>query len=184
MQHFLLGLGPDGTQTGGDEIGEPARIGDVGGQRLQIVGHQRRQRDDLLEVRLDVALQRVDLEPVVFLQHLGCFDDAATQVRPRRGDLFEPHAREALHDDAEAAVRQLEHLVNLAGGADRMQIVLRRLVFAGLALREHGNGLAAGNGFVNQFDGAFAGHRERHERLRKQHRVAQRQHRHLRRHAE
>ena len=34
------------------------------GQRLQIVGQQRRQRHDLLEVRLDVARQRVDLEAV------------------------------------------------------------------------------------------------------------------------
>ena len=44
-----------------------ARPGSVmfDGQRLQVVGHQRRQRDDLLEVGLDVALQRVDLEPVV-----------------------------------------------------------------------------------------------------------------------
>ena len=113
----------------------------------------------------------------------------ASVTRPRRygtrrGDLVEPHARQALDDDAQAAVGQLEHLVNLAGGADRMQIGLRRLVFAGFALREHGNGLAARHRLVNQLDRALARHRQRHERLRKQHGVAQRQHRHFRRHAE
>jgi hypothetical protein len=184
LQHFLLGFGGNGAEAGGDEIRQAARVGNVGGERLQVVGHQRRQRHDLLEVRLDVALQRVNLEPVFFLQHLGCFADAAAQVRTLRGDLFETHARQALHDDAEAAVGQLEHLVDLTGGADRMQIALRRLVFAGFALREHGNGLAARHGLVDQLDGTFARHRERHERLRKQHRVAQRQHRHLGRHAE
>ena len=184
LQHFLLGLGADGAEARGDEVGETARIGDVRGERLQVVGHQRRQRHDLLEVRLDVALQRVDLEAVFVLQHLRRFGDAAAQVRTRRGDLVEAHARQALDDDAQAAVGQLEHLVNLAGGADRMQVGLRRLVFAGFALREHGNGLAARDRFVNQLDRALARHRQRHERLRKQHGVAQRQHRHFRRHAE
>ena len=106
------------------EIGEPPRIGNVRGERLQVVGHQRRQRHDLLEIRLDVALQRIDLQPVVFLEHLGRFADAAAKVRTRRGDLFEAHAGQALHDDAEAAVGQLEHLVDLAGGTDRMQVGL------------------------------------------------------------
>ena len=54
----------------GDEVGEPARFGDVGGERLQIVGEQRRQRHDLLEVRLDVAQQRVDLEAVGVVERL------------------------------------------------------------------------------------------------------------------
>ena len=36
----------------------------LAGERLQIVGEQRRQRHDLLEVRLDIAQQRVDLEAV------------------------------------------------------------------------------------------------------------------------
>ena len=68
LQHFLLGVGADGAEARRDEVGEAARIGDVRGERLQIVGHQRRQRHDLLEVRLDVALQRVDLEAVFVLE--------------------------------------------------------------------------------------------------------------------
>ena len=64
LEHLLLDGGGDGRQARGDEIGQPAGLGDVGRQRLQIVGQQRRQRHDLLEVRLDVAQQRVDLEAV------------------------------------------------------------------------------------------------------------------------
>ncbi len=184
LQHFLLGFGRDGAEAGGNEVRQAARVGDVRGERLQIVGHQRRQRDDLLKVRLDVPLQRIDLETVFFLEHLGGFDDAAAEIGTGRGDLLEAHAREALHDDAQAAVGQLEHLVDLAGGADRVKVGLRRLVFAGFLLREHGNGLAARHGLVNQFDRAFTRHRQRHEGLWKQHGVAQRQHRHFRRHAE
>ncbi len=183
LQHLLLGFGGDGAQARGNEIGEPAGIGDVGRQRLQVVRHQRRQRHNLLEVGLDVPLQRVDLEVVFVLQDLRCFGRLAAQVRTRRRDLVEAHARQALHDDSQAAVRQLEHLVNLAGGTDFVQVALPRFVFARFALREDGNGLSAGDRFVNQLDGAFTRHGERHEGLRKQHRVAQRQHRHFRRHA-
>jgi hypothetical protein len=52
----------DGAEARRDEVGEPARLGDVDRQRLQVVRQDRRQRHDLLEVGLDVALQRVDLE--------------------------------------------------------------------------------------------------------------------------
>ena len=54
LEHLLLHGGADGRQARGDEVREPAGLGDVHGQRLEIVGEQRRQRDDLLEVRLDV----------------------------------------------------------------------------------------------------------------------------------
>ena len=43
-------------------------LGDVRRERLQVVGEQRRQRDDLLEVALDVALQRVDFEVIFVAQ--------------------------------------------------------------------------------------------------------------------
>jgi hypothetical protein len=184
LQHFLLRFGRDRAEARRDEVGETAGVGDVRRQRLQIIGHQRRQRDDLLEVRLDVALQRIDLEPVGFLEPFGRLGNTAAQVGTRCSDFVELHARQALDDDAQAAVGQLEHLVDLARRADRMQIRLRRLVFAGFALREHRDGLAARHRFVDQLDRAFTRHRQRHERLREQHGVAQRQHRHFWWHAE
>ena len=41
-------------------------------QRLQIVGQQRRQRHDLLEVALDVPLQRINLEVIFVAQDFVC----------------------------------------------------------------------------------------------------------------
>ena len=71
LEDFLLHRRADGRQRRGDEIGQPARLGDVHRQRLQIVGQERRQRDDLLEVRLDVAGERVDFEPIGVVGALG-----------------------------------------------------------------------------------------------------------------
>ncbi len=120
-----------------------ARLGDVRRQRLQVVGHQRRQRDDLLEVRLDVALQRVDLEPVTVAQQFRGFADVGAQVRPAGDESVEADAGQTLDDEAQAAVGQLEHLVDVGGGADRVEVVLARVLFGRLALREDGDHAAA-----------------------------------------
>ena len=68
LEHLLLDRRADGREARGDEVGQLARVGDVGGQRLQVVRQQRRQRHHLLEVALDVALQRVDLEVILVAQ--------------------------------------------------------------------------------------------------------------------
>jgi hypothetical protein len=60
LEDLLPGRRVQRRQARRDEIGQLGRIHDVAGQGLQIVGQERRQRDDLLEVRLDVAHQRVD----------------------------------------------------------------------------------------------------------------------------
>ena len=110
----------------------------------------------------------------------GAEADARAQVRACVvGDLVERQAREPLDDQAQAAVGQLEHLVDVAGRADRVQIVLLRLLDRRVALREDANQLAAGDRLVDEPDRALARHRERHERVRKQHRVAERQDRQL-----
>ena len=54
--------------------------------------------------------------------------DARAQVRLRRDDLVERQARQALDDQPEAAVGQLEHLVDVRRGADAVQIALPRLL--------------------------------------------------------
>ena len=69
-EDLLLDRRPDGRQARGDEIGQLAGVGDVGGERLQVVRQQRRERHHLLEIALDVALQRVDLEAVLVAQQI------------------------------------------------------------------------------------------------------------------
>ena len=181
LEDFLLHRRADRREARGDEVGEPARLGDVHGERLQIVGEQRRQRDDLLEVRLDVPRQRVDLEPIGVVGVLARGADPRAQVRMRRDDVVELQAREALDDQAQAAVRQLEHLVDVRRGADGVEIVLARLLDRRVALREDGDQLAVRDRIVDQADRALARHRQRHERIGKEDRVAQRQNRQLRR---
>jgi hypothetical protein len=57
-----------------------------------------------------------------------------------------------------------------------VQVVFERFVLARFALREHGDEAAGRHGLVDEADGALAGHGQRHEGVREQHRVAQRQH--------
>ena len=64
-------------------------------------------------------------------------------------------------------------------GADGIQVLLLRLVDGGLALREDADHPVAGAGLVDQADGGLARHRQRHERIGKQDRVAKRQDRQL-----
>ena len=74
---------------------------------------------------------------------------------------------------------QPEHLVDVRGRANRVQVLLVRFVERGVALREHADDLARIDGLVDQPDGALARNRQRHERIGEQHRVAQRQQREL-----
>ena len=107
LEHFLLDRGADRAQARGDEVGEPARLRDVHRQRLQVVGEQRRQRHDLLEVALDVAQQRVDLEAIVVVAASSiAATDPRAQVRLHGDDFVERHARQSLDDQAQAAVGQ------------------------------------------------------------------------------
>src|SRR5207249_4759221 len=70
-------------------------------------------------------------------------------------------------------------LVDVRGGADRVQIVLARLLDGRVALGEDRYQLAVRNRIVNQAYGALAGDGERHERIRKKDGVSQRQNRQL-----
>ena len=176
VEDFLLGRGADGAQTRRDEVGQAPWLFDADGERLQIVGQQRRQRHDLLEAALDVAQQRVDLEMILVALFVGNGRDLRAQIRLHRDDLVEANARQALHDEAKAAVGQPEHLVDMGGGANRIEVGLQRFVERGIALREDADQLAVGDGFVDQPHRTLTRHRQRHERVRKQHRVAQREH--------
>ena len=179
LEHLLLDRGPDGRQARGDEVGELAGIGDVAGERLQVVGQERRQRHDLLEVALDVALQRVDFEVILVAEDLVGQRHRRAEVRTGLHHALEPHARQALDDQPQAAVGQLEHLVDVCGGADRIEVVLERFLDGRLALGEDANHPAGGAGLVDQADRRLARDGQRHEGVGEQHRVAQRQHGHV-----
>ena len=71
-----------------DEIGELGRIDDVQREGLKVVRQQRGQRDDLLKVRLDVPLQRVNLQPVLVAKLFVGRRDVGADVRLQRDDAY------------------------------------------------------------------------------------------------
>jgi hypothetical protein len=103
--------------------------------------------------------------------------DVCADVRLQRDDAIEPQTHESLDDEAQAAVRQLEHLVDVGRRARAVQIVLGGLFNRRVALREYPDDPAGGGRFVDQANGALAGDRERHEGIGEQDRVPQREHR-------
>ena len=175
LEDLLLHRRADGGEARGNEVGEPAGLGDVGGERLQVVREQWRQRHHLLEVRLDVPGQRIDFEAVGVVSVLAGGADARTQVRMGRHHFIERQPRKPLHDEAQAAVRQLEHLVDVRRGADLEQVILARFLKRSIALREDRDQLAVGDSIVDEAHGAFARHGERHERVGEEYCVPQRQ---------
>ena len=179
VEHFLLRGRGDGRQARDDEVGELAGLGDVHRERLQVVGQQRRQRHHLLEVRLDVALQRVDFEAVFVAGDFFRFLDFGQQIRLARRELLQRHARQALDDQAQAAVGQLEHLVDVRGRADAIEIFLGGLFDRRITLGEDGDQLGAVHRLVDEAHRCLPRDRERHERIRKEHRVSERKDRQL-----
>ena len=115
----------------------------------------------MLEIRFDVALQRVDFQAIALADDVFGRRHSRAQERPHRHDALELEARQSLDDEPEAAVGQLEHFVNVGGGAHGMQILLRRLFDRCITLSEHTHKLAAGNRFLDQPDRALARHRKR-----------------------
>ncbi len=108
--------------------------------------------------------------------------DDRPQVRACLHQAIELNAREPLNDQPKAAVGQLEHLVDVRDGADRVQVVLRRILDRRVFLREDTNQPGRRVGFLDEAHRCFAGDGQRHEGIGKQHRVAQRQHGHFRGH--
>ena len=112
----------DGAEARGDEVRQPpgsvmfeasaCRSSDISGDSETICWKL------VLMLRCSASISRRSSS----FRISGASVTRAAQVGTRRGDLVEPHAGQALHDDAQAAVGQLEHLVDLAGGADRMEI--------------------------------------------------------------
>ena len=176
FEQFLFDLGRERAEARRDEVGEAAGLGDVRCEAVQIVRKNGRELHDLLECRADVALQRVDFGRIFRLEERRRFGDGAAQVRLRGHDPIERDTRQPLHDQSQAAVRQFEHLVNMRERADGVKIRLRRVVDGRIPLREDADHRTGRDRVVDQLHRRFAGDRERHERIGKQDRVAQRQH--------
>ena len=97
---LLLGLQAQGR---GDEVAERARVVDVRGGELQLLGQVRDQPDDAREQGLDVARQRLDLARL--LDDVGHVGELADEVRLLLDAPVEPDAAHALDEDRAASRR-------------------------------------------------------------------------------
>ena len=156
-----------------DQVAERARIVDVGGRELELLGQVRRHADDVRELLLHVPCQRLDLgrvgDDVRQVLELG------DEVRVVLLRLDQPNPLQPLDEDAQRPVGHLDHLVNDRDRADRVQVVPARRVGLGVAHGHQREHPLARDDVVDQPDRALLADGERRHRLREDHRLLQRQ---------
>ena len=158
------------------EVGEAARVLEVGGDHHHLGRDPLAERDGAVEALLDAAHQRLDLEAL--LGGGGLLDalDLGLQVRLGLADVLDAGARQALDEDADAAVGQLEHPHDDGRGADAVEVGLARVLDRAVALRHQHDDAALGERAVDRQDALVAPHRQRQDDVREDDRVLERQH--------
>ena len=121
LEDLLALLGLDRAERRGDEMTERARIVDVRGGELQLLGQVRREADDAREEALHVAGQGLELRRL--LEHVGERAELAEQVGVDVEAVLEPHALDALDEDAQRPVGDLDHLVHERDRPDVVDVV-------------------------------------------------------------
>ena len=120
LEQLLLLLGLQAHRRG-DEVRERARVVDVRGRDLQLLGQVRDGGDDAAEQVLDVARQRLDL--LRLLDHVRHLGELADEVRLVLDAPVEPDPAHALDEDPQRPVGDADHLVDDRGGADLVEVV-------------------------------------------------------------
>jgi hypothetical protein len=132
------------------------------GQRLRIVHHAREGTDHVLHVRLVEIGIALDL-----FQH----GDAALQVRHHLRHIRHADPRDTLGEQTHLAVGEPDHLLDVDGSADVVDVLgaglFRLLVF----LREGADDLVLGQRLVREAQQVGIAQDERHHHERKHHRI-------------
>ena len=167
---LLLGLQPERR---GDEVAEGARVLDVRGGDLQLLGQVRHEADDAAEQGLHVARQRFDLARL--LQLVRQLDELADEIRVVLHLTVEPDAAHSLDEDAQRPVGHLDHLVDDGCGSDRVEVVPAGLVGLLVLDRDERKRAVAGDDVLDELDRAFLADRERRREAREDDGVLQRE---------
>ncbi len=101
--------------------------------------------------------------------------DLGPQERTVLRDLQDAEALDPLHHEAQRAVREPEHLVDVGEGTRPVEVALRGVVYRGVALGDDADDLALLDRVVDEGDGALPGHREGQDGLGEEQGVPQRQ---------
>ena len=161
----LLALLGGHVRAVGDHVGQEPGLGDVARRDGGLGRHRRPVGDVLLDLGLDRAHQRLHLEAVGRL--VGDDLDGRAQVRTRLGEAVQLQARLALDDGPDRAVLQLDDLGDLGEGADGVQLGgIVDLLLLRLALGDERDRPALGDRGVERVDALLAADLERHDHLR------------------
>ena len=154
-------------------MAERARIVEVRGRDLQLLREIWREGDDLAEEALDVPRERFDL--LGLLEQVGDLDELTDEIGLLQHAPFEPHASQALHEDAQRPVGHADHLVDDRCSADLVEIVPAGDLGFVVAHGDEREQPVAPDDVVDQLDRALLADRERRHRLREDHGLLQRQ---------
>ena len=169
----LLLLGGVDAEGAGDQVGERARVVDVGDRQLQLLRQVGDLLDDLREGALDVAAERLELGARLDL--LGQLRDPRDQVRLVGDEVVEADALGRLDEDPQGAVGDFDHPLDHADDADAVEVGRGRLVLLRVARGDHHQHPVAAEDVVDELDRARLADRERGDRVGEGDRVAQRQ---------
>ena len=163
-------------QVRGGEIGEPRGIGKVRRDHHHLGRDALAERHGLLQVLLHAPHERLVLGRELFrgLRFLEA-RDFHFQVRLFREDRVDPRARDALHEQARAAVRQLQHPHDRRDGSDRVQVGQPRQLGLGVSLGDQHDDPLLGERRVDGVDRPLPRDGERQDDVRKDDDVLQRQ---------
>jgi hypothetical protein len=171
----LLALLEFETQVAGDRVGQAAGVLDGGDGIERLRRHLLVELDEALEGRVDGADERLHLDRIL----LGLVDDL--HLAGKEGivalEASDARAALALHQHLDGAVGQAQQLDDGAQRSDGMDVVLGRLVLAGLALGAQQQLAFARHGVLERPDRLGPPHEERHHHVGEDHDVPQRQER-------
>ena len=145
------------------EVGQAPRLLHVGGDDDDLGGDGLAEVGRLLERRLDVAHQGLDLEVLVRGLRLRDRLDAGVEVRMAFLEGHDARAPDALHQHADAAVGQLQHAHDEGHRADAEDVVRPRVLVVLALLGREQDHPVVGEGLVHGLDGAVAAHVQRHD---------------------
>ena len=156
----LLALLGGHVRAVGDHVGQQAGLADVAGRDGGLRRDRRAVGDVLLDLGLDRAHQRLDLEAVGAL--VGELLDGRAEVRLGLGEAEDAQAALALDDGTDGAVLELDDLGDLGQRADRVELGgLVDVLLLGLALGDERDRAAVGDGGVERVDALLAADLER-----------------------
>ena len=168
---LLLGLDSEGP---GDHVRELGRVVEVRHRHEQLLGQVGELLDYAREGALNVAVKSLELGR-------GAHDvrrllDAGHEVRLGGRELLDGDPLSAVDEDAQGAVRDLEHPGHHARHPDPVQVVGPRLLDLPVLRGDHHQHPVAGESVVDERDRTLLADCQRGQRLRKGDRLAQRQH--------